>query len=137
MEVAEKLKIDGIIGTNKEDFVNENRLMGDNDESSEEAKLVQKDSKVYTKKNTPRFKEEVALTFDNATREEAKRVVDELVYREGDLWFCKSCNKSAKQSSQIRKHAEVHIEGLALPCPLCGDSFRSRQRLADHKRRQH
>ena len=87
------------------------------------------------KKNTTR--NTVALTVDNPTYEEAKRAVDEIVYKEGDLWFCKSCNKSAKTSGQIRLHAELHIEGLSFPCLLCGYSFRSRQKLAHHKISQH
>ena len=89
------------------------------------------------KKNTTRNTGEVAFTVDNPTNDEAKKAVDETVYKQGDLWFCKSCNKSAKTSSQIRLHAEMHIEGLSFPCPLCGDSFRSRQNLANHKRYQH
>ena len=77
-------------------------------------------------------------TYPNSsTYEEAKRAVDEIVMKIEDGWMCKACNKTVKQSSQIRKHAETHIEGLSFPCQLCGNSFRSRIQLGDHKRRSH
>ena len=140
LEVAEKLKIDGVIGTkDKNTFVKEDNREDDIEVSSEdEFLLVQEEFETKKmKKNTTRNTGEVALTVDNPTYEEAKRAVDEIVYKEGDLWFCKSCNKSAKTSGQIRLHAELHIEGLSFPCLLCNYSFRSRQKLAHHKRSHH
>ena len=138
LEVAEKLKIDGISGTIDEDSVNEKPRKDVIEELSKDNIVLMDDLKANRSiKNSLKHTGEVALTMDNAPNDEAKRAVDQVVYKEGDLWFCRCCNKSAKQSSQIRLHAELHIEGLTLPCPLCGDSFRSRQRLADHKRRQH
>ena len=130
---VEKLKIDGLMVTKEgTDFFREVEV------KTEEISFVEEEVKtVKTNKNALSNKRDIAFSVDNPTYEEAKRAVDELVYREGDLWFCKSCNMSAKRSSQIRKHAELHIEGLSFPCPLCDDSFRSRQRLADHKRYQH
>ena len=136
LKVAEKLKIDGLIGTNEiTDFVEEKQHSDNIEESSEETILVEDFKSNIVKKNAFKYTGEVALTVENVRNEEAKRAVDELVYREGDLWFCKTCNKSAKTTSQIRLHAELHIEGLSFPCNLCGESFRSRQRVADHKRR--
>ena len=77
-------------------------------------------------------------TFSNSSMyEEAKRAVDEIVMKIEDGWMCKACNKTVKQSSQIRKHAETHIEGLSFPCQLCGDSFRSRIQLNNHKQSEH
>ena len=130
---VEKLKIDGLMVTKEgTDFFREVEV------KTEEISFVEEEVKtVKTNKNALSNKRDITFSVDNPTYEEAKRAVDELVYREGDLWFCKSCNMSAKRSSQIRKHAELHIEGLSFPCPLCDDSFRSRQRLADHKRYQH
>ena len=106
---------------------------------TEETTIVEEEVKTVKKNKNASLsnKREIAFSVDNPTNEEAKKAVDELVYKEGDLWLCKSCKMSAKKSSQIRKHAELHIEGLSFPCPLCDDSFRSRQRLADHKRYQH
>ena len=69
--------------------------------------------------------------------EEAKRAVDQLVMKVGNSWVCKTCDKSTNTNCQIRKHAEIHIEGLSFPCQLCGDTFRSRNVLSMHRRAKH
>ena len=69
--------------------------------------------------------------------EEARRAADQLVMKVGDSWVCKTCDKSAKTGGDIRKHAEIHIEGLSFPCQMCGDTFRSRKLLANHLSRKH
>ena len=69
--------------------------------------------------------------------EEARRAADQLVMKVGDSRVCKTCDKSAKTGGDIRKHAEIHIEGLSFPCQMCGDTFRSRKLLANHLSRKH
>ena len=69
--------------------------------------------------------------------EEAKRAVDDILIKDGDNWVCKVCYKSSKKSCDLRRHAEVHIEGLSFPCQLCGDTFRSRMQLNNHKQYNH
>ena len=120
LKVAEKLKIDGLIGKR----VHGNYQKDVIKETSRDKSFVVEDFKI-NERTQHRYSGEVALSVDNAsTYEEAKRAVDELVYRKEGLWFCKCCNKSAKTSGQIRLHAELHIEGLAFPCPLCDETFR-------------
>ena len=60
-------------------------------------------------------------------------VEDLLVKNEEGMWQCKPCGKTAKNSGEIRLHAERHIDGLTFECNLCGRSFRSRASLAQHK----
>ena len=60
-------------------------------------------------------------------------VEDLLVKNEDGMWQCKPCGKTAKNSGEIRLHAERHIDGLTFECNLCGRSFRSRASLAQHK----
>ena len=73
---------------------------------------------------------------DTNVYEEAIRAVDEILIKDGDNWVCKVCNKSSTRNSDMRKHAELHIEGLSFPC-VCGDTFRSRKQLINHKYRKH
>ena len=65
------------------------------------------------------------------------KTVDELIMKDGELWKCKSCGKTAKSNSQIRKHVELHIDGLSFPCQQCDSTFRSRNTLAIHKHDKH
>ena len=52
-------------------------------------------------------------------------------------WMCRTCGKTAKTSSDIRRHAEIHIDGLAFDCELCGQTFRSRKIVNNHKFSKH
>ena len=65
--------------------------------------------------------------------------VDDLVEQTENGWSCKACGWTSKtmQTSPIRKHAELHIEGLSFECQLCDKSFRSRNALHTHKSRRH
>ena len=69
--------------------------------------------------------------------EEAKKAVDQLVMKVGETWVCKTCNKSTPTNCAIRKHAEIHIEGLSFPCQICGNTFRCRDTLAKHRYKKH
>ena len=49
---------------------------------------------------------------------------------------CKVCGKEDK-GSHIKDHIEAnHIEGIFLPCNICGKTFRSRNALRQHNRQQ-
>ena len=146
--VAQKLKINGLIGGGG---------IEENKEIFEESKEINKyevtegivaessfsnESKSQTRKINSSAKKcdrtvSVVTNVETNVYEEAKRAVDDILIRDGDNWVCKVCNKSSKMSSDMRRHAEVHIEGLSFPCQLCGDTFRSRTKLAFHKQTKH
>ena len=55
-------------------------------------------------------------------------------------WSCLSCdyislNKTS--SGNIRRHVEIHLEGLSYPCNLCNQEFRLKESLRNHKFRTH
>ena len=133
--VANKLQIDGLIGTEEDKGAVRGNFQ-DAYKAFENTIIVHepKTEEVWRKKESS-TRGEVAITVNNTTDIEAKRAVEDLVYKEGDLWYCKACNKSSKHSGQIRWHVETHIEGLSYPCPVCSDTFRSRQSLSNHNRR--
>ena len=59
--------------------------------------------------------------------------ISKIIYKSDDLWNCFVCGRTTKKSSDIRRHAELHIEGLAFNCPLCDQTFQSRTKLKHHK----
>ena len=60
--------------------------------------------------------------------------MNELYTKIGDIFSCNKCERTARTSSDIRRHVEVHIEGLSFECPFnCGNTFRSRMQLKHHK----
>ena len=68
---------------------------------------------------------------------DAKEATDQLVIKNADNYECKSCGKTARKSSDMRRHVEVHIEGLSFECQTCSSTFRSRNALKYHKSSMH
>ena len=53
------------------------------------------------------------------------------------LYRCKVCGKEEIMGN-IKRHIERnHLEGVSIPCNICGKTFRSRNSLAEHIRRNH
>ena len=75
--------------------------------------------------------------------EKDKKVLEEKINQnveraENGKFKCTLCGKEAKQKIQIQYHIEgVHMEGLSLPCNICGRTFSSRNAFTVHKFREH
>ena len=155
LDVAQKLKIQGLVG-NGPDLETQNHIKEENigEETLDEASYndIQDDQFIkpqainstvrdvksrWKSVNTRTLSLPTMPKSSSSIYEEAKKAVDEIVMKTEEGWMCRTCNKTVKQSSQIRKHAETHIDGLSFPCQLCGETFRSRIQLGDHKRSQH
>ena len=151
LSVAQQLKIEGLIGeASDETRVNENikediETSHIEEESSGETIMdnvgvVDNDKYVASKKRLPRSDRSVAVVSSvHASNVEAKSAVDDLVEKIENGFMCKACGKisTSRVSSDIRRHAEIHIEGLSFDCQLCGKTFRSRNLLNTHKSAQH
>ena len=144
LDVAQRLKIEGLIGGNKEENTYSN---GDDRKDSigtsyyEEQQddsipnegvneIAEQESTV--KRRAPIRAERTMAVVSNATSLDAKAAVDNLVERTQEGWRCKACGKTMK-TLDIRRHAEIHIEGLSYQCPLCDKTFRQRNLLKSHK----
>ena len=64
-------------------------------------------------------------------------MISQMFYKENDLYICNSCGKVAKKRDYIVKHVEIHIEGLSYICPLCDQTFKTRNSLQFHKSMKH
>ena len=91
---------------------------------------------------------ELATTLENENikmvmTEEEKNNLDDKIHQhvektDDGLYQCNLCGKSAKQKIQIKYHIEAkHLEGIEIPCPICGKIFRSHNGLFTHKSRFH
>ena len=148
LDVAQRLKIEGLMGGNKEEDIHSNvddrkdyvdtlykeeqqdNFISDeclNDNAKKEPKV---------KGRVPRLDRTVAVV-GNSTNFDARAAVDDIVEKTENGWMCKSCGKTMKTPSDIRRHAEIHIEGLSYQCPLCDKTFRQRNLLKSHKVAKH
>ena len=139
LEIANKLKIGGLYGVRTEDAIEPNESKFENHKDYK-ADFVEEDvDAIQTVKRTKATERTIAISAqgNESSYDEAKQAVDELVMKDGDMWLCKTCGKTMKTNCHIRKHAEIHIEGLSFPCSSCNQTFRSRTILSAHKQRQH
>ena len=141
LTVAQQLKIEGLIGGDNNDGIHTDEYFKEDFESShtqEETvldKVEDNDKYVASKKRLPRADRSVAVV-SSASKVEAKAAVDDLVEKTENGYMCKACGKTTK-TLDIRRHVEIHIEGLSFDCQFCEKSFRSRNVLNTHKSTQH
>ena len=141
LHVAQKLKIEGLIGKGphyEDDVISEDEAVESHIKNELQDSIEHKIIKTPRKTKTLREKNIVHPTalvnHQSSPIEDLKAVVDELFEKDGEQFICKTCGKVANRNSDIRKHVEIHIEGLSFECQFCGKSFRSRVILKQHKR---
>ena len=63
-------------------------------------------------------------------------MVESLIVKGIDGFGCTNCEYTSKKTSNMRKHAEKHIEGLEYPCNVCNKVYRSSNsfRALKHRR---
>ena len=85
----------------------------------------------------------IKINGSASSMEEVNAVVDTYIVEEGKSWKCKTCGKVSKKDNNkhkkhnMRRHVEIHIEGLSFECPDCGNSYRTRMSLDQHKKLKH
>jgi len=62
--------------------------------------------------------------------------IDEMIEKNEGVWRCKICGKTSAHSN-IRRHAEIHIEGMSHACHICNKTFTNRTNLSQHIFRTH
>ena len=85
----------------------------------------------------PRIKKDPAKTFyTNAKPVKADAEVGSMITKQGRVWLCRMCGKSA-DTDRAREHlrlvhVKTHLVGLDHACNLCGVLFKSRNRVMSH-----
>ena len=75
-------------------------------------------------------------TFDvqSCTPEEIEKKTRELYVKKDGVFSCLACEyTTSSDSAKIKRHIEVHFEGLSYPCSVCNKEFRSKNSLVKHK----
>ena len=142
LEVAQKLKIAGLINTNTDykEVKQENKITRNNPEKSKDTQENEYfDSSAVSMANLieePRFQVE-KLKLPSMDTTELDQKIQELIIVKGGTFTCSLCGKTASTKQNLGKHVETHIEGLSFPCQQCDRSFRSRNTLQKHKSVNH
>ena len=68
---------------------------------------------------------------------ELNSVVRGMVEKLGkNLWQCKFCARQNRNPGHLKEHCESHIEGLSIPCDVCGKYFSTKGSLRAHRAKQ-
>ena len=141
LDTAQKLKIAGLQANEQEE---ESKFEAQENHFYEEQKFAPSDSVaptslLSTNKSLANVKTNVVANFslDTQDKHEIDMKVKELITKENGMFTCNSCGKVGGDISNMQRHVETHIDGLAYPCQLCGKTFRSRNSLSKHKSLYH
>ena len=72
------------------------------------------------------------------TSEEVEEKIKELYQKVDGVWECLACNyTSTNKSSHVRRHIEIHLDGLSYTCTMSNKAFRSKSYPTPHKSTHH
>ena len=137
LEMAQKLSISGLI-SNTMGNSNDDKMDYYPPPENEVGKIESEDPPVVAPKRHYRKTTEtiqaVAVQGENF---DVKDAVNNLIIWENEAYVCKTCGKGDKRLHNMKKHVEIHIEGLTYECQLCAKTFRSKNSYNFHKYRNH
>ena len=58
--------------------------------------------------------------------------IEQMIEKIEGSWFCKVCRKTTATKTNIKIHAETHIEGMSHACTMCTKTFSNRPNLRNH-----
>ena len=63
--------------------------------------------------------------------------INQIIETNEGVWICKLCEESSSSRLAIRRHAEIHIEGMSFACHICSKILSNRNNLNIHISRIH
>ena len=126
LEAAQKLQIAGLLSNQKDeigklddDFVTEtkfnNREVVEDENNFKVSGINSQNKKVRNK---------TIVTVSGHDKDEVKKKIEDIMTKEDDFFKCTVCGKMSKDKSNMKKHIEIHIEGLSYVCEFCNTTFR-------------
>jgi len=61
-----------------------------------------------------------------------EQIIGLISQEDKNKWKCVECQKYSKTKANLRKHVEIHIEGLQFVCKFCEKVFKTRNSLSLH-----
>ena len=107
-------------------------------ESIKEEKLATtNDNTVSLIEESAVMEAKTSVSYKGLDNIELDEKISLIIQKVSGVWTCTVCGKNAKTPYLIKRHAEIHIEGVSHPCGHCGKIFRSRNNLQVHIFRNH
>ena len=135
LESSDKLEIKGLVG--QQTMHSEEEMeMKDISEylPNEDNSLVTMDSPVKTERKVSRAHEGDLKRIDVTSRtpQDIEINIDNLCQKTDGVWSCKTCGFTNIRRSKVKRHVEIHIDGLLYTCDFCHKEFRLKNSLDWH-----
>ena len=130
LDAAQKLQIAGLLDTGllsnqKEEVENDNTGM-ERTHFNKEEELEEKNNFEISGTSSQHLtmRNKTAVTVIGHDQAEVNQKLNEILIKEGDCFKCTVCGKMSSHSRNMRRHVELHIEGLSYECQICNSTFR-------------
>ena len=77
------------------------------------------------------------IDVTSMTPEEREINIEKLYQKCNGVWACISCGFTSVKRSNMKRHVQIHIDGLSYTCELCTREFRLKGSLNNHIRLVH
>ena len=144
LAVAQKLKLQGLLGDNnqpEEDTKYKELLLYETTEPDVQEsvkKELPRSAKRHIPSRTQMNDGVIALNNDSPSTEDLQNKIEENIINNPDGSIsCRVCGRSEPKDRPnkkwiMKRHMEVHIEGLTYQCSSCPKTFRSNNSLTNH-----
>ena len=129
LEVAQKLKIEGLLSTEEPETQDDPDFEDPKLESFPSEPDYSEMEVVKTNKVRSGHDEKVVALTDMA---EVDEKIQQLMEKRDGIFHCKACVYTSRNRIHMKEHVERHIDGLSYPCQFCDKTFRSRNSLRNH-----
>ena len=141
LESSQKLEIEGLlVGKEEGEKMHSKGKIEMKDESeyqpNEDNSLVTMNSTFPVKTIRKVSKAQVGdlkrIDSPSITPEDMEINIEDLYQKSDGVWVCKTCGFTNAKRFNIKRHVEIHIEGLLYTCDFCNKEFRLKNSLNCH-----
>merc|ERR1712029_841402 len=79
-----------------------------------------------------RIRNSTSIAVDGHDQGDVNKMLNNMRTKEGDYHKCTVCGKMSKDSTNIKRHVEIHLEGRVYGCKICNQTFKNRWPLKTH-----
>ena len=142
LESAQQLEIDGLIGQERikqETHKNVEQAEQKVFHADEVVEIYSEEVDTSRQNSVPSTSDLTMIDVKSLTFREIQQKIKELYKRVDEWWICMACDyrTRSKVSSNIKKHVEIHFDGLSYSCNQCNKEYRSSNSLYLHRHNVH
>ena len=130
LDAAQKLQITGLLSIQEDVIENGNDYSATSKSESNCREGVDKEAEEIKfevsgiENQNMKIRNKTVVAVSGHDQNEVNKKVREIILKENDYFKCTACGKMSKDRRNMRRHVEIHIEGLSYECQVCNNTFR-------------